>query len=255
MSKSLALVAVATALAVAGICAWQYLVPNPNALWQIVSEKCVPEARSGAGNNACAKVDLSEGYVIFKDRDGIGQYLLIPTKRIEGIESPDLVEIDAHNYWRDAWEARGYVEQAIRSKLKREDIGLAINSASGRSQNQLHIHIDCMRPDVAAALAAQRTAIGEHWAELPVALSQHRYHALLITDGTLQETDPFQVLYRELRSRGESMADQTLLLTGATLADGKLGFILLNDHVGPGDHASAEELLDHSCSLMKKRDA
>lgn len=249
MRKSVVLTVVVVVLAVAGISAWQYLKPNPNALWQIVSERCVPEARSGTANNQCAKVDLNQGYVVFKDRRGIGQYLLIPTRPIEGIESPDLIVTGAHNYWRDAWDSRDYLERAIHSRLKRDDIGLAINSTRGRSQNQLHIHIDCMRQDVAAILRTQRAAIGEHWAALPVPLSGHHYQAMLITDETLQATNPFQVLYNAVRERGESMADQTLLLTGTTLADGRDGFVLLNDHVGPGDRASAEELLDHSCSV------
>ena len=251
LKKSLAGVVTAAILALAGIGAWYYATRNPNALWQIVSERCVPEARSGAGKNACAKVDLNNGYVILKDRNGIGQYLLIPTRRIEGIESPDLVEVGAHNYWRDAWNERDYVEQAIGSRLKPGEIGLAVNSASGRSQNQMHIHIDCMRPDVVATLGTMRNAIAAQWGDLPTLLSWHHYRARLITDATLSDTDPFQVLSGDLRERGESMADQSLLLTATTLADGKPGFILLNGRVRPGDNASAEELLDHACSLAK----
>jgi CDP-diacylglycerol pyrophosphatase len=251
LKKSIVGVVAAAILAPAGIGAWYYATRNPNALWQIVSERCVPEAWSGAGKNACAKVDLNSGYVILKDRNGIGQYLLIPTRRIEGIESPDLVEVGAHNYWRDAWNERDYVEQAIGSRLKPGEIGLAVNSASGRSQNQLHIHVDCMRPDVVAALGTMRNAIAAQWGDLPTLLSRHHYRARLVTDATLSDTDPFQVLSSDLRERGESMADQSLLMTATTLADGKPGFILLNGRVRAGDHASAEELLDHSCSLAK----
>jgi CDP-diacylglycerol pyrophosphatase len=255
LKQSFVRVVAAAALALAGIGAWYYATRNPNALWRIVSEQCVPEAQRGGENNACAKVDLNSGYVILKDRNGIGQYLLIPTRRTEGIESPDLVEVGAHNYWRDAWNERDYVEQAIRSRLNPGDIGLAVNSASGRSQNQLHIHIDCMRPDVLAALGTMRNAISAQWGDLPMLLSRHHYRARLITDPTLSDADPFQVLSSDLRERGEVMADQSLLLTATTLADGKPGFILLNGRVGPGDDASAEELLDHSCSLTKGRHA
>jgi CDP-diacylglycerol pyrophosphatase len=215
----------------------------------------VPKAQRGADNNPCAKVDLNGEYVIFKDRNGVGQYLLIPTKRIEGIESPELVEVGAHNYWRDAWNGRIYVEQALQAQLMPEDIGLAVNSVSGRSQDQLHIHIDCMRPDVVAALRAKSNAIAERWSEFPSLLSRHHYRTLLITDGMLRDTDPFRILQSYLREQGESMADQSLLLTGTMLADGKPGFILLNTRVGPGGDASAEELLDHSCGLTKRNKA
>ncbi|MEJ0004743.1 MAG: CDP-diacylglycerol diphosphatase [Pararobbsia sp.] len=235
-------------LCVLGACVSQH-VSNPDALWQIVSEQCVPQALEGSAHNTCAFVDPVEGYALLKDRDGIGQYLLIPTERISGIESPELAQPSLPNYWREAWAGRSYLEKTIRTTLPREDIGLAINSASGRSQNQLHIHIDCMKPAIAAALAAQRGSIGEQWQPLATPLEGHPYRARLITDATLASTDPFKLLLADVQSRGTSMADQTLLLTGTTLADGRPAFILLNDHVDGFDRASAEELLDHDCSV------
>ncbi|OWJ67685.1 CDP-diacylglycerol diphosphatase [Inquilinus limosus] len=255
MKRSAVLAFFATVVALGAIGAWVTVRPDPDALWRIVSEQCVPAARSGAARNPCAKVDLDQGYVVFKDRNGIGQYLLMPTGRIDGIESPELVAPGARNYWRDAWEARSYLEQAIGTPLRREEIGLAVNSTSGRSQNHLHIHIDCMQPQVIAALAALKTTIGEQWTDLPMPLPGHSYRARLIRDGTLGETDPFQLLFADIQPRGEAMADQTLLLTGTTLADGRPAFLLLNDSVEPGDNASAEELQDHSCSVRTRHDS
>jgi CDP-diacylglycerol pyrophosphatase len=220
---------------------------NPNALWNIVSRQCAPQAQDPSLHNACAYVDTTRGYAVLKDINGIGQHLLIPTEKISGIESPLLEQPGLPNYWRDAWDARIYLERSLHTPLRREDVGLAINSASGRSQNQLHIHIDCMQPEVVAALSAQRASLGTSWRELDAPLEGHRYRARLITDATLSETDPFTLLLADTRARGEPMADQTLLLTGTTLADGQPAFILLNDHVHGLDHASAEELLDHRC--------
>ena len=240
-------------LVTGGIAGWRRLTSNPDALWTIVSDQCVPEARAGAATNTCAKVDLDGGYAVLKDRNGIGQYLLIPTLRIAGIESPELLKAGTPNYWRDAWEARHYVEQAVHARLERDDIGLAINSSSGRSQNQLHIHVDCMRVDVRAALTAQQAKFSEQWTLLATRLSGHAYRARLITDAALRDTDPFRLLFDAIQRDGESMADQTLLLTGTTLPDGKPAFILLSDHVKWGDTASAEELLDHSCGVRKQR--
>ncbi len=222
---------------------------NPNALWNIVSKQCVPQAQDPAAHNACAYVDPARGYAVLKDINGVGQHLLIPTEKISGIESPRLEQPGLPNYWRDAWDARVYLEHSLHTPLRREDIGLAINSASGRSQNQLHIHIDCMQPEVVAALSAQRASIGESWRELDGPLEGHRYRARLVTDATLSHTDPFALLLADTRAHDTSMADQTLLLTGTTLADGQPAFILLNDHVHGLDHASAEELLDHDCRV------
>jgi CDP-diacylglycerol pyrophosphatase len=125
---------------------------DPDALWKIVSTQCVPEQRSSGRPGACTEVNLQGGYSVLKDRNGIAQYLLIPNDRIAGIESSTLLQADAPNYWSDAWMARRFVEASLHASLKPQQIGLAINAEGHRSQNQLHIHIDCMRADVTEAL-------------------------------------------------------------------------------------------------------
>jgi CDP-diacylglycerol pyrophosphatase len=241
-------------LIISGLSVPTACVGNQDALWQIVSGKCLPAAQAGDAHNPCAKVDLKGGFVVFKDSEGIAQYLLIPTTRITGIESPDLTRADTPNYWRAAWDARSYVDQALNVELHREDVGLAINSRGGRSQNQLHIHIDCMQPAVEETLKAlmmEPGALTEQWRDLPTSLHSHRYRARVITDATLTATDPFKLLAADIEGRGESMADQTLLLTGTTLPNGDAGFIVLNDHVHGLDRASSEELLDHECAVRE----
>jgi CDP-diacylglycerol pyrophosphatase len=252
MKKAIVVAVVAVLVGAAGLGAWRLFWPGSNALWNIVSTQCVPQAQAQAAQNVCVKVDLPGGYALLKDIRGVAQYLLIPTTRIGGIESSALLDEGAPNYWRDAWQARGLVEQALHRPLARDEIGLAINSYSGRTQNQLHIHIDCMRPDVVAALAAQRGKLGEQWTELPETLAGQHYRARLIPGGDLGAVDPFKLLYQDIHPRGGVMASQTLLLTGTTMPDGQPGFILLNDHVRVGSTASAEGLLDHDCGMGKQ---
>lgn len=137
---------------------------DPDRLWQIVHDECVPNQEQHSDPAPCALVDLKEGvergHVILKDAFGDTQYLLIPTARVTGIESPDLLLPNAPNYFADAWRTRSYVEKAVRQTLPRAAIGLAINSVLSRSQNQLHVHIDCIRVDVQAALQRDLSAIG-----------------------------------------------------------------------------------------------
>jgi len=222
---------------------------NPNALWEIVHDRCVPAANGAAVKQQCADVNLAGGYAVLKDIVGVAQYLLIPTARVSGIESPALLEADAPNYWRDAWDSRHYVGDALRRRVPRDELSLAVNSASGRTQNQLHIHIDCLASDVAEALREAGPRIATGWSPLPVRLRGHTYRALRIDDVGLSHTDPFKVLAAAVAREGGAMADQTLLLVGAFRSDGAPAFYLLNDHVGPGDWASAEELQDHTCAL------
>jgi CDP-diacylglycerol diphosphatase len=68
---------------------------NPDALRKIVLQQCVPNQQQHQNPAPCAEVNLKGGYVLFKDRNGPLQYLLMPTYRINGTESPLLLNPDA----------------------------------------------------------------------------------------------------------------------------------------------------------------
>ena len=228
---------------------------NPDALWQIVHNSCEPAARGADVPQKCVDVDPSGGFAVLKDMNGIAQYLLIPTARIGGIESPDLLTSGSPNYWRAAWEARRFVEAKLGQDLPRDELSLAINSTSGRTQNQLHIHIDCLAPDVVRALREQGSKIGTEWTAFPTLLRGHAYRVRRIDDAELASIDPFKLLAPDVAREGQLMADQTLLLAGTTAPDGTPAFFLLNDHVqrDKGDFASSEELQDHSCAVARSK--
>lgn len=229
----------AVAAGLAAVAAW---AADPDALWKIVHDKC-------AVNTApCSFIDPAKGYALLKDRDGDTQYLLIPTSKVTGIESPSILEPDAPNYFAAAWGFIDAVTTAAHHAVPRDYLSLAINSESGRSQNQLHIHLDCLRTDVHASLAAAAGQIGATWAPLPAPLAGHPYAALRIEGQDLDQANPFRLL----AAQTNDMKDQTLVVVGAEFSDGP-GFILLSDHVGAtmGDRASGEELQDHDCAVAK----
>ena len=120
---------------------------DPDALWKIVHDKCIPDQEQNGSPAPCALVNLREGdangYVILKDLVGATQHLLIPTARVSGIESVLLLAPEAPNYFADAWRERSYTEWAAQHALPRQAISLAIDSAFERSQNQLHIYRLC----------------------------------------------------------------------------------------------------------------
>ena len=66
-------------------------------------------------------------------------------------------------YWEAAWDARRFVEEGARRQLPRDKIGMAINSAASRSQDQLHIHVACIAPKVAEFLRRHQAEIHEAW--------------------------------------------------------------------------------------------
>jgi len=116
---------------------------DPNSLWLITHNVCVPDQRQFGNPSPCMKVDLAAGYVLLKDPNSPTHFVLIPTARVAGIEDPAILLPTAPNYWDQAWRARRYVEERVGRALGRDEVSLAINSINGRTQNQLHIHIDC----------------------------------------------------------------------------------------------------------------
>src|SRR5579862_2608955 len=169
---------------------------DPDALWKIVSEKCVPNEQQHGQPAPCAAVDLGDGshggYVVLKDLVGDTQYLLMPAAKVTGIEDPQILAPGAPNYFADAWAERQFTVTAAKRDLPRDDLSLAINSVYGRTQNQLHIHIDCVTPAVRDALAKNIAALGDKWASFPVKLAGHEYRAMRLGQDGLDRVNVFQ---------------------------------------------------------------
>jgi len=229
---------------------------DPDALWNIVHRLCVPnEARFG-DPAPCRRVDLRggdrNGYAVLKDPFRTTQFLLIPTARITGIESPALVAENAPNYFASAWRSHTYIDRAVRRVLPRNDIALAVNSASARTQNQLHIHIDCVRADVRAALQ-RADPVPRRWSPVAVLLAGHRYLAMRVDAAQLDGVNPFRLLAEGVPGAQQDMGHHTLVAIGAIFSNAHPGFIILEGRVDPagGDTGSGEELLDHTCRIAK----
>jgi hypothetical protein len=133
----------------------------------------------------------------------------VSTALISGIESPALLRENAPNYWEAAWDARRFVEEGARRQLPRDKIGMAINSAASRSQDQLHIHVACIAPKVAEFLRRHQAEIYEAWSFLSAALLGHRFAAMKVGTDSLAHVDPFKLLNRGLPSGKFSVGSQT----------------------------------------------
>lgn len=231
---------------------------DPDALWKIISEKCVPDERDHGQPGPCAAVDLGDGshggYVVLKDLVGDTQYLLMPTAKITGIEDPQVLAPDAPNYLADAWRERHFTVTAAKRELPRDDLSLAINSVYGRTQNQLHIHIDCITPAVREAVAKHIAELGDSWAPFPEQLAGHDYRALRLGEDGLDRVNAFQRIAEGIPGARAVMGKQTLAVVGAVLPGGVPGFVLLEDegNLATGDPGSGEELQDHFCLVANE---
>ena len=208
-------------------------------------------------------------YVIKRDVVGDWQFLLIPTARVTGIESPDLIKDDAPNYFAFAWEATVTISQYRGISVPREDLALAVNSAAGRSMHQLHIHIDCIRADVREALRTHANEITNRWLsitdarwpEAATAFGGHRYFVRWVDGPGLQGVNLFRLVADRDEETNGNMALQTIVVVGGPERGRLPGFYVLTDeaHVSWGkadpianDPGSGEDLMDHQgCPALK----
>ena len=240
-------------MALAGAASVAVRAADRMALWTIVHDKCVPDERSNNAPAPCALVDIAggedNGVAILKDLHGVAQHLAIPTRRISGIESPELLDPAAPDYWAAAWAARKFLDAKLPHPLPRDAVGLAINAASQRSQDQLHIHIDCVAPAVRAALAGYSDKLTADWQALPFPLAGRTYSARRLDSADLSDAAPFRLLADGVAGAKDDMAHETLVAIGATFVADKPGFILLADHADASGGGHGENLLDMSCAI------
>jgi len=201
---------------------------DPNKLWEIVHDKCVPREMRTGDPKPCAAVDvrhgIRKGYAVLKDLVGPAQYLLIPTARITGIESPKILAPNAPNYFSEAWRRRSFFERRLHRTVPREDTSLAINSAEGRTQNQLHIHIDCVRPDVRDIL--RRKNIGPGWRPIAARLAGHRYMGMRVA-GSHLDANPFKLLASRVPGARARMGTYSIVVVGERFAHRRGAFVIL----------------------------
>jgi CDP-diacylglycerol pyrophosphatase len=219
-------------------------------LRSIVQEQCVPDWRTRHDPAPCSSVTLltagadAQGYAVLHDRKGGAHFLLIPTRTVGGIESPAVQDPGTPNYFAAAWQARTVLATVTGVLPPRSAIALAVNQRRARSQDQLHIHMSCLKPEIAHALQQAHLSAGSTWT--PLQLQGYSYRALRLMGEELAPTNPVTLLAAGLPGARAALADYTLLLAGADFSEGP-GFVLLAADRAPG----AELLLDASCALAR----
>jgi CDP-diacylglycerol pyrophosphatase len=227
---------------------------DPMALWRIVHGACVPHMEAGLGPAPCERVDLDggvdQGVAILKDLVGVAQMLAIPTRRITGIEDPQMLAPNAPPVFAVAWNAKTLVEARLHVALPREAVAIAINAQWARSQDQLHLHVDCVARSVASALADDRDAFDEHWRAMTVPLAGRIYFARRVDSANLAGVAPVKLLADGLEGARAHLGAYSLAAVGATFR-GRPGFILLADQFSLEGGGHAEDIEDHDCAIAR----
>lgn len=220
------------------------LANPPNTLWSL-AQCCATDLKS---NPSCLYDDKTNTFVIVKDNNPKKTiaYLIIPsTTKVTGIEDKQIFSKPFVNFWDDGWKELKYVLKKPTGRFT----GLAINSENGRDQNQLHIHISCVSPQVAQTLASNDTNIGtdpkKPWKQLVLGTHNNKYEALkvkLLTD----TNSPFNLI-TDIPGAVNHMKDQSIAVVELKTPD---EYYVLNTYYDPvsKNPGTAEELLDQNCN-------
>jgi CDP-diacylglycerol pyrophosphatase len=223
------------------------------ALWQVV-RACVADFSLTGAPFPCLQVDISAGEergVVVLRPPLAHDLILAPTRRVVGIEDPFLQSSEAPNYFDAAWRARSFLEDADGQAPERDAIGLVVNSALVRIQDQLHIHVGCLLPSVRRALVAgaPEVPIGD-WARIDVGVPHTTFWGTRIRGADPSDVDPFRLAAEGLADKVKDRAIMMIMVAGARV-DGDDEFLILASYAG-APHAwwpvGADNLLDRNCT-------
>jgi CDP-diacylglycerol pyrophosphatase len=215
------------------------------ALRQTVQTLCVTNWQQHQNPAPCERVflpdskTLNSGYAVIADEGGGAHYLLVPTQTLTDLSSGELLDPDTPNYFAQAWIARDVLSKFTGHAVPRNAVGLAMGIARFSAQDQFHIHIECLRPEIAKALRVSAADMTDTWS--PLVLEGSTYQAMRLMSEDLSATNPFELLATLKSDARHHMVDYTLVVAGMQFKSGP-GFVVLT-----GTGPSGELLLESTC--------
>jgi CDP-diacylglycerol pyrophosphatase len=222
------------------------------ALWQVV-RACVADYKLTGAPFPCLEVDLSggeeRGTVVLRPPLS-DDTIVVPTRRITGVEDPFLRSPEAPNYFDAAWRARAFLKGPNGRAPEREAVALFVNTATQRTQDQLHIHVGCLVPYARRTLAAAapKVPIGA-WAQIGPVVPHTMFWAYRIPGTDLASVNPFRLAAEEFAGKSKGPGDLAVAVAGVRV-DNDDQFLILASYakaphawwpVGDGN------LLESSC--------
>lgn len=160
-------------------------------------------------------------------------YLLLAAIRESGIECPNLLDSDAPNYFKDAFDNLGLLPTGT-------DWALGIESADNRSRNQLHIHISRLQAQARTDIDKSAIPTDESkWTSSVITVMGKKFRAW--NAGTMDHNLFAHLNDDIVKPRKVSMADETILIT--TPHPKGSGFVILNsDEKSPDTKPGANNI-------------
>jgi CDP-diacylglycerol pyrophosphatase len=200
----------------------------------------------------CLKVvqaqDPLSSYVVLREPTDKERTILAPLADVPGIEDPRLLEVGAPNYFDTAWRERSAAMDPRAWKVSSQDIALAINASSWRTQDRLHIHMGCETPRFRALLKTHAAEIGS--VRFTNLRSNAGWWATFYAADDFSNLNPLKAVADGVGGARSNMKNVVVGVFGATLPDGQHGFYILARIIGANkSRGSAEDMIDPKCQL------
>ncbi len=225
-----------------------------NRLWSVV-RTCASAYRLMGVAFPCLEVELPEnnlnlGYAVLRPLQS-DDLILSPTRETAGVEDPFLQSDLAPNYFAAAWRARSFLKGPDGEPPPRDGVVLAINSRVARSQDQLHIHIGCLRPNSRRFLeeAARRMPLNE-WTRVGPVVPHQVYFGERVREADFERLNPFRIAAHGFIGAADHPGRLMVMVVGARVHD-EDDLLILAFFEGAGGelrHSGAESFLDRSCT-------
>jgi CDP-diacylglycerol pyrophosphatase len=222
------------------------------ALWQVI-RVCVASSELFGAAFPCRQIDLAVGNergVAIVQPPLLNDLIVVPTRKVTGVEDAFLQSLDAPNYFAAAWRTRALLRSPDGREPDWGEVGLVVNPVVGRSQDQLHIHVGCLFPGVQSALAnvAPKVPVAT-WAKLPEVVPHIAFWGTRVAKSTLEGVEPFRLAAEALSDRVTERGKLTLMVAGVRVA-GADEFLILASYAG-APHSwwpvGSENLIDTRC--------
>lgn len=226
-------------------------------LWGVTQACVLNHSLTGAAF-PCLAVEtahgVDRGFAVVRAPKDKTRIVIVPTVRTPGIEAKRLRGSGAPNYFQDAWASRRFVSGELAMQPSRGDLAMAVNSQGGRSQDQLHIHVACVRADVKRRVLEQRQRIRtDRWAPISVRPSAPSYAARWFERDDLSGINLFDQAAQGLKVDPDDMDGVTIVVL-ATEADARRGagfIVMTRKKRTEADQPHGEGLLDPACTPFR----
>ncbi|WP_090966662.1 CDP-diacylglycerol diphosphatase [Aureimonas phyllosphaerae] len=231
------------------LCLWSIgFEPVSRSALGVVVAACRANASLLSSPLPCLAVDAGrtddDGYAILREPGTRQRTILTALAGISGIEDPRLIAANAPNFFADAWRERHWLLSPGNATVDPPNgFALGINSEFERSQDRLHIHMACLRPDVQRVLASRIVSLDlDRFAPLGFRLGGRWVWATRVDGADAMDFDPLRTLRDRMPEVKAQIGRQTLIVVRETLPTGEPTIVLLtNPASGQGRGSFAVE--------------